>query len=219
MVSPRSVLGLALALAMASSALAGCLGTAGATAMQHKSTAQEEAQAWSKEARLVKVVGVEGLFNATPGFASSALAPQAPWWDRAASDPDPGNGFAEVWVYRFVDPGADGLVFTVVVDASGDIVAAEEDEASSQATPLGTWSVDSDEALGIALEVNRGLREASGTAHFGLVSILEHDADREGPVWRIAGGGGDEDGGGGGHVLLDAVTGQVIESQGGFVPR
>lgn len=200
-------------------ALAGCVGTAGATAMEHRSVAGEEASEWSQGASLVQIVGVEGSWNMTTGFAGSMGESGEAYWDRAEDDPNPGNGHAEVWVYRFVDSGASEAVFSVAVDESGEVLGVSEGERSSGMVALGEWSVDSDEAMEIALDMNSGLRDASQTENVGLVSVLYQEEDRENPVWRIAGGGGDASGGGGGSVLLDAVTGEVLESMGGFAPR
>lgn len=209
----------AVAVLLVTPALAGCMGTAGATAMEHRDVAQEEAAAWSSGAALLQIVGVEGSWNLTTAFSGSAGAAETSYWERAMEDRSPGNGHAEVWVYRFEDPDDHGVVFTVVVDRAGEVLDTKENERSGGMAPVGSWSLDSDEAMEVALRANNGLRDASQAENFGIVSVLQQSEGREDPVWLIAGGGGGPSGGGGGSVMLDAVSGDVLQSQGGFAPR
>ncbi|MDX1611337.1 MAG: hypothetical protein R3185_03140, partial [Candidatus Thermoplasmatota archaeon] len=104
----------------------------------------------------------------------------------------------------------------VVVDRDGQVVEEKEvDRGDHQ--PLEDWEVDSDEAMEIAREANQGLAQGTDREHYGLVLVLEQDDGRA--TWFIAGGGGDERGGGGGFAIIDARTGEVIRSGGGFNTR
>lgn len=204
--------------------LAGCLGAAqGATARGSLSPADQAAGAWDPGAELARIVGVEGTFGfAWMGGFAGAWSGHAAWWgggathwERSAEDPRVGDGRCEVWVYRYVAPNRDEA-FVVVVDRNGTVVRQGPDEREDDDVPVGEWRIDSDRALAIAKEANQGLREGLGGQRFSVVEVLGREPARERGAWLVAGGGGGPGGGGGGFVLLDAVSGEVLRSEGGF---
>lgn len=214
---PRLPASLVLAaLLLASPALSGCLGTAQATAKDHRSTAEDRASDWAGSPRLIEAIGVEGSFPTSFGASETNADQQADYWSKARDDPDVGDGHAEIWVYRFVSEEMPGTVLTVVVDKDGEVVHTHRADRAGDEAPIGEWEVGSDEAIETAKEANQGLREGTDKEHFGLVMRLAEDDDHDNPVWLIAGGGGDRSGGGGGVVTLDAVTGEVLSSSGGY---
>ena len=211
---------MALLALVAAPLLAGCIGTAAATAMETRSQADAAALAWDDGAQLAQVVGIEGSID----FAQIAAAmsgmdsrTSSGDYEQAAQDEEVGDGRAEVWGYRYVASGKT-MAYVVVVDREGDILRqGEETRASDFSRPVGTWSVDSDRALSIAKEANTALSAGTQGESFAIVSVLRHDPREENPVWLIAGGGGSLSGAGGGFVELDAVTGKVLRSEGNFV--
>lgn len=206
---------LLLAALVAAPALSGCLGSAQATAGDHASTAEDRASEWSSNPRMIQVVGLEGSFAFGFGDWAGSADEDAPYWDRARDDPDVGDGRTEIWVYRFVSEDDPDTVLEVVVDKEGEIVHTDEEPRGGD-EPVGEWSVDSDEAAETAREGNQGLREGTSSDHYGMVLLLQEDDDPENPTWTVVGGGGDASGGGGGIVVIDAVTGEVLSSRGGF---
>lgn len=233
------------ALLLAAPVLAGCIGSAQATAMEEQDTAEDLAQDWDDDVQLVSIVGLEGNFpggawagmgdwdwdwdwdwdHARPGPSADAQASytvqqssagSGDYWERAADDDDVGDGKCELWAYRFISPNKPGQAYVVVVDRDGELVHQGIEDKDGDDVPLGAWEIDSDEAADIALDANEGLRQGTSSEHYGIILVLGHDEDRGNAVWFIAGGGGDSSGGGGGMVILDGVTGEVYESQGGF---
>lgn len=208
----RPALRLALLLvSVASLVLAGCVGSAqAASAKQNLAPADEAAKAWDPEARLVQIVGVEGTFaSLAAAFAKASTQDFAP----AGEDETIGDGLAEVWVYRYV-AAAKAKSFVVVLDKEGGVVRKGEEAKRDDDRPLASWVLDSDEAMTLALKANDGLAKGVEGRYFGVVSVL-HQESAGNPVWLVAGGGGDLTGGAGGHVVLDAVTGKVLSSEGG----
>lgn len=201
-----------LAVLLIAPALAGCLGNAQATAMEHRDTAEAHAAEETNNPRIVKIVGAEGTFSGMAGMDGAWT--DADYWDRARDDPNPGDGHAEIWVYQFVGEDDPDTLYTVVLDRDGEVVAESQDARDGE-DPIGEWNVDSDEAMETAKEANDGLREGLSADNHGVALILEDDGSHANPTWRIAGGGGGADGAGGGTVLVDAVTGEVLESEGG----
>lgn len=202
---------------LAAPLLAGCVGTASAaSAKEWQTPADEAAKAWDADATLVNVVGAEGTFPMALaarffGFDDGAGGED---WAEAEGDEKVGDGKAELWLYRYVSENKE-TAYAVVV-AEGKVIRAEEDSRHEEDAPLGAWVLDSDAALAAALEANEGLRVGVQGEHYGIGAFLSRmDADSP-PRWMIAGMGGGASGGGGGYVLLDAETGEVIESQGGF---
>lgn len=202
------------ALVVLAPALAGCLGTAGATAMEHESTAEDEARAWADEPRLIAIYGAEGSFQGAAGFVDASWSDEA-HWEQAREDPDPGDGHAELWLYRYLAEDRPNTVYEVVVDKDGEVLAQQERERTAGDEPLGEVNLDSDDALEAAKEASDGLRQGLEADNYGVIAMLD---DRQGygnPTWTVAGGGGDRSGGGGGYAVVDAVTGEVLEVHGG----
>jgi hypothetical protein len=204
--------------------LAGCIGTAQASAMEYHNEADAAAQRWDAGAQLVQIVGVEGRFPmasyAMGAFFGSAGAREdasSSDFERASDDEKVGDGKAEVWLYRYIASGRN-MAYIVVLDREGDILReGEESSARDFPTPIGArWAVDSDAALEIAKAANDGLRKGIDAQNFGIVSVLRHDPGSTNAVWMIAGGGGDFNGGGGGFIEIDAANGKVLKSEGGY---
>lgn len=139
-------------------------------------------------------------------------------WAKAAEDEDMGDGHCKVWAYTYVSPNKPGEVFRVILDEDGELLA-NGTEARDDEEALSDWEVDSDEAAEIAAEANDGIREGQDAEHQGFVLVLEENEGHSNPTWTVVGGGGDASGGGGGVVILDAVTGEVLESHGGAGSR
>lgn len=105
-------------LALASSALAGCIDAPGflnadaeATALEHDDAAAAAAAEWHADAKLASIMTIETTESMD---------------ERIPNDPDVGNGRALVWWYGYyveTDAGKDFRVFRVTADGS---VAAEE---------------------------------------------------------------------------------------------
>ena len=204
-----------LLLSVASLVVAGCVGSAqAASAKQNLAPADEAAKAWDPGARLAQVVGVEGTFALLAATVAQANARDfAP----AGDDETVGDGLAEVWVYRYVAAGKEKS-YVVVLDKEGTILRKGEEARREGDRPLASWSLDSHEAMEVALKTNEDLRAGIAGQYFGIVSVL-HQEEGLNPVWLVAGGGGDLTGGKGGHVAIDAVTGTVLFSEGGLGGR
>lgn len=213
LLGPRVVL--LAAVLLATPVLAGCVGGAeAATAQQEQSTAEDHAQDWAADATLVGIVGVEGnVFNQQMGQGMMETACEGDYWDRAQEDGDVGDGYSEFWVYIFDSEEKSGLR-AIALDANGELVQECTNEDTDGMMPVGEWSVDSDEATETAIEANEGLAKGLESDYHGLAMILLNDPQHENAVWRIAGGGGDASGGGGGFAVVDAVTGEVLDTQG-----
>lgn len=236
----RRALPILMVALVAAPALSGCL-TAQATAMQYQDTAHARAQDWDPDAELAGIFGVEGTFGAMfggvpwmgpspqmsgsmdwdgsgPGASAQSQHGEKAYWSRAREDPNVGDGRTEFWIYGFVAEGR-SEAFYVVVDRDGEVLDTGTTARDEDTVPVGQYNVDSDRALQIAKDANQGLEEGLDSENFGLVMGLKRDADQDHARWFVAGGGGDESGGGGGFVVIDAVTGEVLESQGGFGSR
>jgi hypothetical protein len=199
---------------IASLVLAGCIGSAqAASAKQNMGAADEAARAWSADARLAQVAGVEGTFAS---LAAAFAQVSTKDFSQAGEDETVGDGLAEAWAYRYVAAGKDKS-YVVVLDKEGNVVRKGEEAKRADDRPLGAWSLDSDEAMEAAVKANADLAKGLGSRFFGVVAVLHQEG--AGPVWLVAGGGGDLDGGAGGHVLVDAVTGAILSSEGGFGGR
>lgn len=212
-----------LSLVATAFALSGCIGTAAATAVEAQKAAQSKAQAWNPNAQLAGIMGIEGTFNM--GWMAGYMMSMSTQGDHAsasahfeASDEDKkvGDGRCLVWAYRWVAPGVPGY-YMVVEKEKKVVFEGYVENPSDAAVPLGDFKVDSDDALRIAKEANEGFRRGVESEHFGLVERLNKDAGHEHPEWIVAGGGGSSQGAGGGMVRIDAVTGLVLENQGGFM--
>lgn len=201
-------------------ALAGCT-SAQATASSLQVHADDRAADWDSEAQLVLILGTEGTFQMQnmigqyDAFDSPELeeAARQDFWSRVEDDPDPGDGKAEFWLYVY--RGADDKHLIVVVDRDKKVLHEDEADGEDLGSPVGEYKVDSDRAMSIALEENDSLADAKDTDHFAFVAGLFRETADSNPSWLIAGGGGSSEGGGGGMIQIDAVTGDVLESQGG----
>lgn len=191
--------------------LAGCIGSASAaSAKDNLGAADEAARKWDSNARLAQIVGAEGTLSAlasTFGGSSSDLG-------SAGDDENVGDGLAEVWIYRYV-ADSKSMSYVVVVSKDGEILREGQEQKRADDRALGPWSLDSDDAVKLALEANEALRKGLESRFFGFAVVL-HQEGTPNPMWMVAGGGGDLNGGGGGHVIVDAVTGKIIASDGGF---
>lgn len=143
---------------------------------------------------------------------------QGDYWQRTSQDDNVGDGRCEFWVYAYVAEGRDEA-YVVVVDRDGNVLDEGTVDRDTDMVPVGEVNVDSDRALEIAKENNEGLRQGVESDNFAVVSALHREQGEDHATWLIAGGGGDSSGGGGGMVVIDAVTGEVLESQGGFSSR
>lgn len=209
-----------LSLPLVFASLAGCIGTASATAMDREGKSTPAAKSWNPNAVLAGIMGVEGTFQMGmwSDFADddAGSTSYASYYSSASTDKKVGDGKCSVWVYRYVVSGQQGAYIVVVKDGK---VVREGYDPDHDATPIGEWRIDSDEALRIAKENNEGLRRGVGAQHFGVAQMLEREGGKSHATWTVAGGGGDASGGGGGKVVIDAVTGAVLENQGGYVPN
>jgi hypothetical protein len=210
-------------LLLMATALAGCTEAPTATASQLRPTADSHAADWHEGAALVMVVGSEGTFemqNLLGHFGSGAAdsdgmqeALAADFWSRIQEDPEPGDGRGMFWLYVYRGDGDDHLV--VVVDKDREVLYSDVVQGSDLGEPIGSFTVDSDEAMQIARAQNTHLEQATTTGSFGFVISLFKESPGDNPAWLVAGGGGSVEGGGGGIVILDAVTGEVLENEGG----
>lgn len=203
------VLLVALAAALAP-ALAGCIGSASAaSAKDNLGAADEAAKKWDSNARLAQIVGAEG----TLGALASAFGGSSSDLGDASDDESVGDGLAEVWIYRYV-ASSKSMSYVVVVSKDGAILREGQEAKRAEDQPLGQWSLDSDDAVKLALAENEHLRKGLESRFFGFAVVL-HQEGAGNPVWLVAGGGGDFTSGGGGSVILDAVTGKILSSEGG----
>lgn len=196
-------------------ALAGCIGSAqAASAKENLGAADAAAKAWDPDAQLAQVVGVEGTFASLVGAIGMGSSQD---FSQASDDENVGDGLAEIWAYRYLAP-TKAKSFVVVLDKAGTILRESEEQKRDDDLVLGAWSVDSDAALEKAVAVNADLAKGLGSRYFGTVAVLHQQEG--GAVWLVAGGGGDiATGGGGGQVVIDAVSGKVLSSEGGSGPR
>lgn len=211
-----------LGLLALASLLAGCLQSEDdSTARATLPVAEADAKSWDRDARLVGIVGTEGRlpgglhegFGWYRGPQTSSLAVPS----SAPSDSQVGDGRCEGWVYRFL-AGDGRRVLSLFVWHNGTVLSRSVESARSDDRPVGAWRIDSDEAVRLAKRANGGLQKAAESQHAGLVEILRPGTSGDAAEWLVAGGGGGENGGGGGQVLIDAVTGRVLSSQGGYGP-
>lgn len=207
---PLLVLALAAALAVP---LAGCLAAAApqATALQHRDAADAVAKAWSPNATLVSVAGLEGtapLVRWITGWVAGQddLA-------GATNDTQVGDGRAQAWVYRYVSTER-SQAFVVVIDEHGNLASSRAEARRGDDVLLPDGLLDSDAALRQARAANQAIREGADRTKYGVLSVLRAESER--PVWLVLGGGHDATGGALGFVKLDAKTGETLQSFGGF---
>lgn len=202
----RARLLLALAL-LTAPGLAGCIqGAQAATAQQTADPARDRAADWAEDAELASATGMEGRHGGQH---------EADYWDRAGDDEEVGDGRCKVWRYVFVADSKPDEAYVVALDDEGEVLEQQTQPRSEDDAALGDWSVDSDEALQIAKEANDDLAEGIDRDNYGLLMELERDSANENPAWFVAGGGAESGEAAGGYVVLDAVTGDVLETRGG----
>lgn len=204
-----------IALVLLGPSLAGCLGSAQATALQHRDAATSRAHAWDPNATLALVLGVEGNLTSAFHDGSWDTDGNATYWHHASSDPHKGDGRTELWLYRYVAADRPHEAYVVVVDQSGKVLRNQTVPRWIEGHALGSWSIDSDQAAQIAANSNGGIAKGTSAASYGVVLVLSGDHDGH-AVWTVAGGGRDQNGGGFGIVRIDAVNGTVLSSFGGY---
>lgn len=197
--------------------VSGCTNAAAGTALAAKAPADQSAQAWSSDAQLAGLMGMEGAFV---GSSFMTMAMSGTWgsgesFSGSERDPRVGDGRTEFWMSFYTSPTKQGG-YVVVVDKDNKVVRSRAISEAMSAQPVGAWSINSDDALQRAKEANQGLREGLDANRFGVLSGLRHDPEFGRATWTILGGGGDREGGGGGLVVLDANTGAILKSEGGF---
>lgn len=203
-------------LLVSASVLAGCVGTAAASAAELRTDADDAARAWSADAQLAQAVGIEGTFPMAMMLAAMGAGGVDSGSESAAKEDEKvGDGLCQAWVYRYVSATKPDEAFVVIVGSDGDILQQSAEARGEDDEPLGQWTLDSDAAVEKALAVNEGLRTGLGSERYGFASILGQHEGAPGPAWLIVGGGGSSAGGGGGFVLIDAVNGVVLANEGG----
>ncbi len=204
----KTILNVLIAIALALT-LSGCTASAfpQSTAEEVKPSADQHAASWASDARLVAIAGIEGSWSGQYGDYGFGFDGHE---DRAVSDTKT-DGRSELWVFRYISLTKQ-MTYNVVVDANGKLLGSEEDEIEDDDVPLGSYSVESDEAVRIAMDHSQELAESQSRSNHGSVSVLGQDAD-SGPIWAIVGGAPDSQKGYiGGVVILDARSGQVLFS-------
>jgi hypothetical protein len=195
--------------------LAGCLGAPSATAKDLVPRARALADAWSADAVLEGIVGVE--LKELPPVVRSALAqasaqgeadnPQAKLLQY--TDDHVGDGRAGAWIFGFRSGGRE---LALIIDSSGAELARHEDAASG--TPdrdVGDFAIDSDKAMDLAAAANATFARVRGSAGLASLVLVPGPA---GPAWVLVLASGIEDMGGGeaAFAMVDASTGNVTTS-------
>lgn len=210
--------------------LSGCLESSPQlTAMQARDEAASTAAAWDADAQLVFIVGLEG--RATNDYLRDFLGNQlfsemgfegfeetdadgTPHWERMESDTDPGNGRAELWLLHYKSPSQDGEL-VLLLDRDGNVLDRMNQTDPLEGQSVENFTVDSDEAVATAMTASDQLRETRESRNVFIGSALLYDPSHGGPVWTVTAIGGDLSGISGGVVQLDAITGDVIYTDGG----
>lgn len=193
--------------------LPGCVGTAAASAVDAMSTADAAAKAWDDDARLAQALAYEGSFPVALllQYAEFGTGSREDF-ERARNDENVGDGLAEVWAYRYVALGKESA-YLVVVDRDDNILRESETPLRDNDASLGDWTLDSDDAVEIALGKNEHIGQGTKLDDFAVFAVLHRE---EGVTeWLVAGGGVNADGIVGGYVRIDAATGDVLASDGG----
>ncbi|MFA5860598.1 MAG: hypothetical protein WDA16_02780 [Candidatus Thermoplasmatota archaeon] len=141
----RSLAALGAVITMLSMGFAGCLAPSEflnassskdeITAMENKDLADNAAKAWSPNAKLGGVFGLE-LSNASSGRDDGDFP----------LDPNVGNGKAPAWIFVYWDEDTT-RVFRVTADGRVKVENNTDASTPDDAKPLGAWNVDSDKAL------------------------------------------------------------------------
>lgn len=218
-----------VALALASTAFAGCIEVPGllstseveVSAFEHRDLADDAALDWNDKAQLVSVMA----FELTQSEA-----------DRIEADPEVGNGLAPAWWYVYcayaqaededehedeaarggADGGSTATATTVpvirVFKVSADGTVSSEEDASLMASSyehdmagtLEAWSVDSAIALRAAKADASFEKVAEGFNASVIEGVASHDGET---AWWFAAMSAD------GFVVatVDAITGELIE--------
>lgn len=157
---------------------AGCIGNARAgTAMETREEADEQAERFAgPDAELIEVTAAE--MNTTDLEDSESDTEDAML---SRTDERIGDGEAPAWMYTYQ---TSELTYRVTVAHDGTVLANEtSNETDPDATPIGEWSVSSEEAAEIVDENNdTWTTDADG---FGFYA-LERDNETEDPIWGLA---------------------------------
>ncbi|MBW3583825.1 MAG: hypothetical protein KY455_12080 [Euryarchaeota archaeon] len=182
-----------------------------ASARVHLETAGAEAKAWNGEALLLGVMAVEP--SDAERLANEEDAPPYAASMSYMDDPFVGDGLAQAWLYLY---GHDEEAFLVVVDHNGRVadtlVVTEENEETLQledvtdASPLGPWHIDSDEAARRAAAEVEGFAALAGRSDGNAFVSLHRPDDTSPPLWFLGLWSRQGDGA---YVAVDAVNGTV----------
>lgn len=201
------------------SALAGCTGGADpfVPAKDKLGVAQEAASAWSTNATLVQVQGIDPAVS-PPQSGGEDATPLA--W---RLDPDLGDGRSQAWGYLFTAPDRE-TSYHVVVAGNGTVRHAAEQQANEtgaftlepNVAPVEGWEVDSDEAARVVADAN-GTWNVLGEDPATLVtfSMLWGRGDED-PFWVFGAEtaqNGSADGAGGAFehtFFVNATTGDYL---------
>ncbi len=201
-----------LTLCLASAAvLAGCTAQAmpSGTAMATQPPADEAASQWAADAQLVGILGVEGAWSGS-SFGGYSDHGQGDFYSYSGNDHKI-DGRCEIWAYLYLSESKN-MVLTVAVDAEGNVVDKEE-EAADDEVPVGAYSVNSDEAIRIALDASEQLAASQDHENHHAMLALGRDDTDEPALWMVTGGGYDDGDYVGAMVLIDATDGSVLMAQ------
>lgn len=121
-------------------------------AQKHRDVADDAADRWDAQARLVGVQAIES--NATHDEQHPYLTERP--------DPVPGDGRAQAWLYLYASDARPEDWYEVVVAANATVTHTNVTAADEEAPAIVDWNVDSDAAAGTAADANATYRNASG---------------------------------------------------------
>lgn len=166
-----------LALVLVAALLAGCTMPAAVrhflngdevSAKDVRPDADAAAEAWNGDAVFA------GAFAFESREAPYGLNPGAPL------DPDVGNGLSVAWAFTYL---AGGRMATFLVNATGDVVLTDDDEAPDEDfAAVGDDWVDSDDAVDAAREDQRVVDAITGAK---AVGVALGDNGTSGPLWTV----------------------------------
>lgn len=194
---------------LGASVLAGCTDPSGRegapepiAARQAVQTSLEAARAWQPDAEVVILSGIE----ASEGSLATREVPgeEGRSQPRTWVDPQVGDGRAPSWTVMVWSQAANATR-TYQVTARGAESMGTDEGLSGTPTPLGNWTVGSEQAVGIALG-NASFREAALASDGTVVLTLGTEGSR--PVWTIVGRSHAE--GAHAQVRIDARNGTVL---------
>lgn len=156
---------------------AGCIGAVaqGTPAMEHRTTADEQAYATSENAELVGVHGAEA--NATWNDRDDMQE----WTGNVSIHSDRiGDGAAALWVYEYRTSNA---TIEVLVNEEGEVVRTDrDDDVDEDAQAVEDWEVSSIEAVEIVQDHDDNWTiDDDGMAFYNL----EHEDEAGDPVWSM----------------------------------